>query len=206
MKYFLISCTLFLFSLSSWSQFGTLDNTFDSDGLQITQLDSSDENGLDMKIQSDGKIVVAGITVDNWVFDFIVTRYLPDGTPDSSFDSDGVLILDIDTANPTDVGYCLDIQTDGKIVVAGTTYLNGDADFAVCRLNSNGSLDSSFAGDGIRIISAGTSGLDNEVLAVKIDGNGKILLGGYVTHPSTNKNFAVYRLNADGSTDTTFGN
>jgi uncharacterized delta-60 repeat protein len=194
------------FVVSSYGQFGILDNTFSTDGLQVTQLDSSDENGLDMKIQADGKIVVAGITVTNYVFDFIITRYLPDGTPDSTFDNDGILILDMDTSHSTDVGYCLDIQNDGKIVVAGTAYVNSDADFAVCRLNPNGSLDASFDGDGIRIIPAGLTGGDNEVFAIKIDANGKIILGGYVSSASTNKNFALYRLNPDGSTDTTFGN
>jgi uncharacterized delta-60 repeat protein len=203
---FIIIFIFLSFVVSGYSQFGILDNTFSTDGLQVTQLDSSDENGLDMKIQADGKIVVAGITVTNYVFDFIITRYLPDGTPDSTFDNDGILILDMDTSHSTDVGYCLDIQSDGKIVVAGTAYVNSDADFAVCRLNPNGSLDASFDGDGIRIIPAGLIGGDNEVFAIKIDANGKIILGGYVSSASTNKNFALYRLNADGSTDTTFGN
>ncbi len=91
------------------------------------------------------------------------------------------------------------IQSDGKIVVA-EPYNNGsDLDFAVARYNSDGSLDTSFDGDG-KVTTDIDSG--DAALAMVIQSDGKILLAGY---GGGYKYFALARYNSDGSLDNTFG-
>jgi uncharacterized delta-60 repeat protein len=110
------------------------------------------------------------------------------------------------------------VQTDGKIVVAGTvTLVGGDTnvpgggssfagyDFAVFRYNADGSLDTSFGGDGKVSVSMGDDfGSNESANAIAIQGDGKIIVGGNVII-NNRGNFALVRLNTDGSIDSTFG-
>ena len=75
-----------------------------------------------------------------------MARYNITGTLDTSFDTDGIVTTDI-AGGTTDSGNAVAIQTDGKIVVAGTSLIGGDNDFVVVRYNPNGSLDTSFNTD-----------------------------------------------------------
>ena len=88
-------------------------------------------------IQSDGKIVVAGVSNDN----FALARYTTAGEFDTSFDGDGKLTTDFGSV---DGAYSVAIQSDGKIVVAGVSNNN----FALARYTTAGVLDNSFDGDG----------------------------------------------------------
>jgi uncharacterized delta-60 repeat protein len=88
------------------------------------------------------------------------------------------------------------LQPDGKIVLAG----DSDLRVAVVRLNPNGSLDTTFSGDGRKIFSWGAL---SRATAVVVLPNGKILLGGF-SGPEGG-NIQVARLNANGALDTTFG-
>src|SRR5690606_21251244 len=96
----------------------------------------------DVAIQPDGNIVVVGFTsVGN---DFAVARVLANGSGlDASFDADGKVTIDL---GGTDEAHGVVVQPDGKIVVAGSTSSNND--FAVARLNADGSLDATFDTDG----------------------------------------------------------
>jgi uncharacterized delta-60 repeat protein len=66
-------------------------------------------------------------------------RLLAAGMLDPTFDSDGQLTTDFGASD--DLGYSVGVQSDGKIVVAGSSY----GDFALARYNANGTLDSSFS-------------------------------------------------------------
>lgn len=121
---------------------GSLDATFDNDGWTTTDFGSNDE-GIAVALQSDGKIVVAG----NSNNDFAVARYNSNGSLDTSFDSDGMLTTDLTGGN--DEAQAVAIQSDGKIVVAGRSYTGSSYDFAVVRYNSDGTLDTTFSDDGI---------------------------------------------------------
>ena len=70
-------------------------------------------------------------------------RYNSNGSLDTSFDGDGIVLTDFG-ANNYGIGYSVTTQADGKILVAGTS----EEDFALVRYNSNGSLDTGFDGDG----------------------------------------------------------
>jgi uncharacterized delta-60 repeat protein len=90
------------------------------------------------------------------------------------------------------------IQPDGKRLVAG--YVNGN--WAIARNNVDGSLDSTFGGDGKATIDLGTS--SDRALNITIQPDGKILLLGVTAGSGDNWQFAAVRLNVNGSYDTSF--
>lgn len=97
------------------------------------------------------------------------------------------------------------VQPDGKLVVAGATFQNGDWDFAIVRYNPDGTLDTAFSGDGIVTVDfGGTVDLAN---AVAIQPDGKIVVAGNssVLGDSSTSNFAIARLDPNGTLDRTFG-
>ena len=179
---------------------GTLDITFGSDGLVTTAIGSYDDEARAVAIQDDGKIVVAGQFSNPAYDDFFVIRYNTDGSLDTSFDMDGIVITDF---GGDDVAQALAIQSDGKIVVAGYTSPNGSvADFALARYNSDGSLDTNFDSDGKLITSLG-SGYDYPS-GIAIQSDDKIVVVGGKYIGINDYDIAVLRYNADGSPDTTF--
>ena len=160
---------------------GTLDTSFSSDGLHAFDLGAGNKDKLKaMKLQSNGKIVVAG---HNDSKDFGVARLNTNGTMDSTFGGgDGIIITDFGGSN--DKAHDLVIETDGKIVVVGQTNAGGDNDFAVARYTTAGALDTSFSGDGkmtldIEATNGGSGdGHDDIAYAVAIAANGNLVLGG----------------------------
>ena len=157
---------------------GSLDTTFDSDGIAITNLGGTNDFGTSVAIQTDGKIVVAGASFKNGGYDFALTRYNSNGSLDTAFDGDigtgnGIVITDFGGTN--DSGSSVAIQADGKIVVAGYSDASGGYDFALVRYNSNGSLDTTFDSDGIAIANLG--GTDSGS-SVAIQTDGKIVVAG----------------------------
>jgi uncharacterized delta-60 repeat protein len=78
-------------------------------------------------------------------YDFGLVRYLPNGDLDTSFDNDGLQAVNFVGGTATEVAYGITRQPyDGKIVAVGYAPVGGVNDFALVRLNLNGSLDSSF--------------------------------------------------------------
>ena len=90
--------------------------------------------GTALAIQSDGKIVVVGYTDssgDGTDHNIIVARYTASGVLDTDFDSDGMLVAAIGSGH--DRAAAVAIQSDGKIVVAGSSDNGTDLDIAVMR-------------------------------------------------------------------------
>ncbi len=189
------------------AQFGTLDVTFDSDGIQTLDINSSSDYITDMAIQTDGKIISAGFSYINAEPLFVVARHMTDGSIDTSFGVNGITIIDFDV-DTVNLNECTSvaIQPDGKIVLAGFAYMQTNDDFALARLNTDGTLDISFDGDGKRTIHAGFSAAYNAIYDIVIDANEKIVFAGYIKDMVNDDDFAIGRLNSDGSTDSTFGN
>ena len=178
---------------------GDLDTTFDTDGKVTTAIGTSDDNGTAVAIQSDGKIVAAGLSLNGTSYDFALARYNTNGTLDTTFDTDGKVVTPFGSS--IDIAYSVAIQADGKIVAAGS-YNNGtDNDFALARYNTNGSLDTTFDTDG-KVVTSFGSGYD-VAHSVAIQSDGKIVAaGGYDN--GTDWDFALARYNTNGSLDTTF--
>jgi uncharacterized delta-60 repeat protein len=177
---------------------GSLDSSFGSGGIVTTSINTRD-NAYAVAVQADGKIVTAGITFNGTNTDFALLRYNTDGSLDTSFDGDGKVTTDF--GNSQDDAFDVAIQTDGKIIAVGTTFnsLTGTGDdFAIARYNINGSLDTSFDGDGkVTTTIIGTS--SDEVRAVAIQADGKIVVAG-----QSIGGFAVVRYNPNGSLDASF--
>ncbi|MCP3993689.1 MAG: hypothetical protein GY722_01290, partial [bacterium] len=130
------------FALTRYNADGSLDTSFDTDGMVTTAIGSSTDYGQSVTLQDDGKILVAGYSWNGGNNDFALTRYNADGSLDTSFDTDGMVTTAIGSGD--DYGYSMTVQSDGKILVAGTSDNGTDDDFAMVRLNTDGSLDTSF--------------------------------------------------------------
>ena len=217
-KLLILAITVFFaLSASISAAPGDLDPTFGNGGIVITNRRNGNGNGNNlyaahaMAIQPDGKIVVVGeaFTNESDSWDFAVVRYNPDGSLDNSF---GGGIVNTPIGNSQDIAHSVAIQTDGKIVVAGSTCSGVGTfgctgfSFAVVRYNPDGSLDTSFNGTGIVSTPAGNSDSGASDLAIQADG--KIVVAGisgnFHAGGSGNGNFAIVRYNPDGSLDTSF--
>jgi len=159
---------------------GSPDTTFNGTGQVITVVGGSGSQANELAIQSDGKIVAVG-EAGNSVLDsdFALVRYNPNGSLDTAFGGTGKIIIPI--GNFGDEGYSVAIQSDGKINVAGHTYYGSKnvvthSDFAVARLNQNGSLDTTFNGTGIVITSV--PGNWDGARSAAVQSDGKIVVAG----------------------------
>jgi uncharacterized delta-60 repeat protein len=180
---------------------GSLDTTFGSTGIVETPVGSG-ASFYALALQSDGKIVAAGATVSDGMPQFLLVRYNSDGTADTTFGANGIVITSIQTLAVT---RALVIQTDGKIVAAGfsSDSITGIVSFAVARYASDGTLDPAFGSNGIVITSID---VDSEAHAAVFNSlDGSITLGGS-SSPGVSRVIALARYTSSGNLDTTFGN
>ncbi len=182
------------FSLARYTSSGTLDTTFASAGKLIDAEPNC--QGISVKVQADGKILVAGYGDGATSSDFAIARYNINGTLDASFGTAGRLRTDVGF-NSVDYGASVTTQADGKILVAGTA----DSEFALVRYNTDGSIDRSFGVDGKVTTDFGGS---QEAVSVTVQADGKILLTGNANIGGSSA-FALARYNSDGNLDTQFG-
>jgi uncharacterized delta-60 repeat protein len=196
------------YALARYNSNGSLDQSFGGGGVYILSF-TLDAGAWAIALQPDGKIVTAGSTYAGPSGgDIVVVRQLPDGSLDTTFGTGGKVITTVGAWD--DVAHSLAIQSDGKIVVAGSS-ANGinnstNDDFAVARYNSDGSLDSSFGGTGI--VKTALSPLIDVANNVNIQPDGKIIVTGSAGYsfPDGNSDVTILRYNADGSLDNGFGN
>ena len=138
---------------------GRLDKTFGQGGQLTTAVGKGDAVGRCMALQKDGKILLAGGATNKSGLghDFLLARYLANGSLDSSFGAGGVV-----TAPAGDFPYSkgqassITVQSDGKIVVAGYEFDYQDFKVAVMRFLDTGELDKSFNSTGRVITSKDT--------------------------------------------------
>lgn len=177
---------------------GSLDATFGNGGRVVASPNGIPAKGL--VIQPDGKIVVAGATLNgSSQRQFNVMRYHPNGTLDTSFDGDGIAVTVINT-NGSGEATAVALQADGKILVAGYKNVNS-GEIVIVRYNSDGSPDTSFGAGGIVLTNPGETSIPR-ALAVQTDG--KILIAGYRTPGFAFSDFLLVRFQTNGMLDTTF--
>lgn len=185
--------------LARYSTGGQLDSTFGSGGKVTTQIGPGDFSSAGMALQPDGKIVVVGSVSSGSNLDFAVARYTSLGAVDTGFGSAGKTSFSFEGGE--EQARRVALQSDGKIVVVGWAEHEDHEDFAVARLNPNGSLDSTFDGDGRLLTSFGDG--DHNAQDVRIQSDGKIVVAGDA-FIGDDSDFGVARYNIDGSLDSTF--
>ena len=202
------------FALARYNPDGSLDTSFHDDGKLTTAFGTSYDSTAGVVVQPDGKVVVAGTTrdvtgepnsdIDIIDTDFALARYNPDGSPDASFNGDGMLTTEIrpsrDTIND------MVIQPDGKIVVAGASdfYPHGSNrpvfDFALARYTPDGALDTNFGGDGTFTVSLSPSYDFASSLALRPDG--KIVTAGTTTNGGVSDRILTRHYGGEDATAT----
>lgn len=187
------------FALARYKSDGTLDLSFGTGGKVTTAMSPGADHALSVKIQSDGRIVVAGYSHNGSNNDFAVARYTPSGVLDTTFGINGWARTAINTKD--DYAWDLAIQPDGKIIVAGYSNKSSKDNFAMVRYHTDGLLDASFGTSGKVTTTIGTS--SSYAYSVALQSDGKILLAGYST--GSNQDFTIVRYQTNGSSDVSFG-
>jgi uncharacterized delta-60 repeat protein len=187
--------TGFDFTLVRYGSDGLLDSSFGVHGIARSHLPGN-ERALDLALQPDGKLVVAGNTSPSQHITLV--RFNSDGTLDTSFGNGGVTGTNFGTFS---FASAVAIRPDGKIV-AGGAIAGSNTSFALVQLNPDGSLDSSFAIGGRQVLDLGAF---EEVADVVLQPDGKVVLAGYIRYPGGHSDLLLARYQLNGSLDTSFG-
>jgi uncharacterized delta-60 repeat protein len=177
---------------------GALDPSFDGDGLLITDVPAGvGDRAYAVKMQPDGKILVAGVTGDLMV----IVRYLPDGFLDVPFGTAGWIVIQDWRFLSEDGATDLELQPDGSILLVATSQ---EHDVVVARILSTGIPDPAFGdstagGGGFRGFEFGGTGSVDTASAVALQSDGKIVVGGWFHDgDESHSRFALARLMPDG--------
>jgi uncharacterized delta-60 repeat protein len=205
------------FAVARYHPDGTPDSSFGNNGA-ATVLVGDDRNQANaLRIQSDGKILVAGFAESGSYTHFALARFNTNGTLDGTFGGGGTVLTTF-SLNGAEYAYGLGMQSDGKIVAGGlAAQVNGSTitvDFGAARYSTNGGLDLSFGSFGRVTTNVGGGTLDvGYALAVQPDGKiivaGGAGLGGLPgpvnNNQSVNAFLALVRFNTNGTLDGSFG-
>lgn len=184
------------FALARYDTTGALDPGFGTGGkaTMATGVDAGTIQGIALQF---GKIVAGGnVNTNNNNSEFTVARFNTDGTPDNTFGTSGYTKTDLGGDAPR----ALAIQTDGKILLAGSVLTGSHASFGVARYSADGLLDSTFGVAGKGEANFGSKAVGE---AVTIQSDGKVVMAGTF---GNNAEFALARFTSGGNLDTTFGN
>jgi uncharacterized delta-60 repeat protein len=185
---------VYAFALARCTTGGVLDTTFSADGKMsdnISSVTTDNAFAQALGMQTDGKAVVAGyIQLASGEQNVALTRYTAAGAFDTTFGTtNGTTILNL-SAGLNDKATALKMQTDGKILVAGTTQTGGGTVANLLRFTTTGSLDTSFGTGGILTTTFGGSSATANAVAIQSDG--KIIVVGPVTN--TYSKFLIARV------------
>jgi uncharacterized delta-60 repeat protein len=181
------------FALARYNGNGTLDTSFSSDGIALTDAGSGLDQILSLAIQSDGKVVVAGSSGSA----LALARYQSNGLPDPAFGSNGIVLFDRTAA--ADEARTLILQGDS--IVVGVSNDGTRNDFVLLRYTSTGILDASFGLSGVVVTDI--SG-DDQINGLALHPSGKITAVGF-TRTGGDSDFAVVGYTANGTLDFSFG-
>ena len=179
---------------------GALDTSFDGDGIRNTILPVSVVEVNALALLPDNKLLLSGSVSNGLTRGLYLTRYLPNGQPDTTFDGDGIFY---DPTNSLRVVRGMFVQPDGRIVIGGGTevfdpnYNVYRSQFAIARFLANGQRDTSFGYAGIVSDSLALPGIASGI-DVRVDG--RIVAAGFSDFDPT-----IIQLNSDGTLDSSFG-
>ena len=193
---------------------GRMDESFANEGVAVISLDIEIKNDWHsdyanaLKVQSDGKILLAGesgifiLNPFEETYVLAVVRLNPDGSLDQSFGQAGQVLVDLGDFENGELVEHIDTASDGKIIFAGSVYYSSNNDFFLARLNKNGQLDPVFAKGGVFISNeidylGGSQSGFNGVVGMAVLKNGKIVVG--------TQSYNVFRFLSEGTLDKHFG-
>jgi len=202
---------------------GSIDRSYGHNGYNIATSGIDFAYATSGAIQPDNKVLVAGEgEIDGMdTRGAMVSRFNADGSLDTNFATQGTFYINLNSAGYSEGANDVTVQSDGKILIAGETYVEGCGEdnstyfmrSRLIRLNSDGSLDTSFNGNGILTfniytifdvdpwnLSETNPCRNNYFKSVKVQADGKIVvLGrGYGA-------IFIARFNPNGTLDTSFG-
>lgn len=196
-------CLLVILTMSicALAQAPEVDLSFGSGtGLTLSDPTPEADSGKEVLIQSDGKIIVAGDVRTNVSPRYFgITRFNTDGTLDTTFGENGIMLTDFNASVSNEGVAAAAIQPDDKIVVVGyvSIFSPGEGYFAIVRYNANGSLDTTF-GNGGKVTKAFGNMHINEATDVTITPDGKIVVSGRYFANGQNYQMGIVRLNSSG--------
>lgn len=197
---------------------GQLDTTFGTGGrvlvpFNLGNVGNRNDNGYRIALQADGKILITGFA-ENASSNYLmsVARLTTSGQRDTTFDSDGRVALDFGTDYTHSIGVQIrPAANDGKIIVAGVaqgTLPNNAAtsDFALARLNADGSPDGDFGEDGKTTIALDIGGnfMDLAYDVIELSDGKLMVCGSAQVNLPNNADMACIRLLADATPDPDF--
>ena len=196
------------FAIWHFKDNGLIDNSFGNSGIVILDhlaSTSSDDIAYDLVLDKNENIFVVGSSKKlNSNIEIAIVKLKKDGTLDSTFGNNGKVILG--NINSEDKVYSITLDKNDKILIVGDPNINCTKDMAVVRLNPDGSLDNSFANNGYLIHNSAAGGNSTDIgYDIIVDNNNKILITG-TSSDSHHFNMVIWKLNPDGSFDSSFGN
>ncbi|WP_226700156.1 Ig-like domain-containing protein [Qipengyuania gaetbuli] len=170
---------------------GTLDTTFSGDGAYVSTF-SAHHGANGVAIDANGKIVVVGYGLSSsaGTQDLVVMRFNEDGTPDTSFSGDGYYRLG---GAATETASTITFDANGNLLVGGSD----GSDFYIVKFTPDGSLDTSFSGDGKVSTNIVQSDGTRDLF---VDAEGNVFAAGWTN--ASNGDFVVAKYDADGNLDT----
>ena len=182
------------FALAIWSKEGVFETII------TTDFNGNNDLLTGFALQKNEDIILSGSSQINNTSSFAIAKFTPDLKPDKSFGEAGKLL----TKFNTDKNFlnAVAVQTDNKVLAIGYVIIGVDKSTAIARYNTDGTLDKSFANNGMLIENINQGSTKYTCIAVQNDG--KIITGG-TTLLNNNMAFAIARYNTNGELDHTFG-
>jgi uncharacterized delta-60 repeat protein len=184
---------------------GNLDNSFATNGV-FTYDSGSNDKATRVKILTDNRILIGGTIAE----DFGILKLLNNGTFDSSFGNSGITTTSFGSIR--DEMNDMEVQNDGKILICGVGRKPVEVDFdskdpVVLRYTSDGSLDTTFADNGIMDDHIDLNINNEEVTAIRELNNGQLIVCG-MTEVESGTGIPIIKLkrfHSDGTFDNSYG-
>lgn len=198
------AAVLFLLFVSSFAYAQPeLDISFNGTGKVMTDVGAGSDTAYEVLVQPDHKIIAVGSANTTY---FVLARYNPNGSLDTTFGDNGKVITDFDSNAIAEAAFAAALQPDGKIIAAGFGAIihPGPAYFALARYNTDGSLDQSFGSGG----KVSTSIVQNmhHIRGVALAPDGKIVVAGdYFSNTWNTTQSLIVRYHPNGLPDNSFG-
>ena len=183
---------------------GAIDAEFGDAGKVTVDLDGRADFAQSMIAEADGDLVIAGGTRDSaGSTKAVLVRLNDDGNLDSNFGTDGVVLFEFPGVSAAWIND-VELQADGKLLIAGLAQGTSGSDILVARVTAEGALDPGFSGDGVLLVDV--EGANDEGYSVAIQPDSRILVAGYARRPAADlTDGTLVRVNGDGSLDAGFG-